>query len=456
MLLLTCFTTTASLALAAEPAKEAIDVERQLRIGRELFTREWQPKGRNGVGDGLGPLFNERSCVACHKQGGIGGGGPAGNNVQIINVGKIDPKDPWFPTESYQRTLLFPSLEADKSSLVLHRFGMHPQYEVWRELRLEFADAESLLGEYEERVRQLKEVGIGPRSQTFVQNDGLLMIGRRVTERVTLLPLTKEERNTTALFGAGLIDGVRLETLEAVAEAQSKEIRGRPALLANGKVGRFGWKAQNVSLFDFNENACAVELGLETATRQEAALPVIFTRNPNASRYAVFREAVGEDVTRDEIQAMTNFVASLPQPRKSAASHKRIDAILGELVFGEIGCADCHTPKLGSISGIYSDLLLHRMGGYGSIYYGSSGTEDLASTRPPAVDEFRTPPLWGVADSAPYMHDGSAATLHDAIIAHGVQGDLAGKKYRELTAPQRRQLLGFLASLRAPDLNAAD
>ena len=45
--------------------------------GRELFVREWLPgDSRSHGGDGLGPMFNESSCVACHNQGGVGGGGP--------------------------------------------------------------------------------------------------------------------------------------------------------------------------------------------------------------------------------------------------------------------------------------------------------------------------------------------------------------------------------------------
>jgi CxxC motif-containing protein (DUF1111 family) len=45
--------------------------------GKELFTREWLPgDSRSHAGDGLGPLFNARSCVACHHLGGVGGAGP--------------------------------------------------------------------------------------------------------------------------------------------------------------------------------------------------------------------------------------------------------------------------------------------------------------------------------------------------------------------------------------------
>src|SRR5690348_699488 len=53
--------------------------------GREIFLREWLPNDpRSHGGDGLGPVFNDTSCVACHNLGGVGGGGPASKNVDLV------------------------------------------------------------------------------------------------------------------------------------------------------------------------------------------------------------------------------------------------------------------------------------------------------------------------------------------------------------------------------------
>src|SRR5580658_8633145 len=54
--------------------------------GRELFERVWEPGTTPGGGDGLGPMFNERSCLACHFLGGIGGAGPDKNNVDLLSA----------------------------------------------------------------------------------------------------------------------------------------------------------------------------------------------------------------------------------------------------------------------------------------------------------------------------------------------------------------------------------
>src|SRR5262245_19515039 len=80
-----------------EPAAEAGPPEKksssatQIEAGRELFLREWIANDpRSHGGDGLGPVFNDTSCVACHNQGGAGGGGPASKNVDVISAVPIE------------------------------------------------------------------------------------------------------------------------------------------------------------------------------------------------------------------------------------------------------------------------------------------------------------------------------------------------------------------------------
>ena len=62
------------------------DEKQVIERGRELFVREWVPDDqRSHGGDGLGPVYNERSCVGCHHQGPTGaGGGSAGTNIELI------------------------------------------------------------------------------------------------------------------------------------------------------------------------------------------------------------------------------------------------------------------------------------------------------------------------------------------------------------------------------------
>ena len=61
------------------------------RLGRELFVHSWTERDPLTAGDGLGPVFNASSCVECHNQGGVGGGGLAGNNVTVYSLAKPHP-----------------------------------------------------------------------------------------------------------------------------------------------------------------------------------------------------------------------------------------------------------------------------------------------------------------------------------------------------------------------------
>ena len=100
--------------------------------GKKLFERVWQPKQDVATkSDGLGPLFNERSCLACHFLGGVGGAGPIAANVELLS--------PVIP-ESAQKLKNLPRrlVETHRgfaaaNNLVLHRFGTDPKYETFRE-----------------------------------------------------------------------------------------------------------------------------------------------------------------------------------------------------------------------------------------------------------------------------------------------------------------------------------
>ena len=73
-----------------------------------------------------------------------------------------------------------------------------------------------------------------------------------------------------------------------------------------------------------------------------------------------------------------------------------------------------------------------------------------------SLNEWRTPPLWGVRDSAPYLHDGRAPTIEQAILLHGGEARRLGHAYRGLSPRERGQLERFLLTLAAPAIPAAD
>ena len=182
--------------------------------------------------------------------------------------------------------------------------------------------------------------------------------------KVTLI---ESKRNTPALFGAGLIDGIPDKVLDEVAAEQAKAcgdepeasgfrvmpVKGRVARLNDGRAGRFGWKASVASLSDFTLQACSSELGLEVPGFARAAPP-----------WKNDYKAPGIDLTREQCNSLTRYVGSLPRPgERPADSPEDAGAIeRGRRSFKSVGCAACHRQKLGDVDGIFSDLLLHNMG----------------------------------------------------------------------------------------------
>ncbi len=285
--------------------------------------------------------------------------------------------------------------------------------------------------------------------------------------------VSRSQRNPTALFGLGLIDAIPDAVIEAMAERQAKEspqTAGRVSRLKDGRIGRLGWKGQTANAEDFVMNACAVEVGLEVPGHHQAIIP-------QAPRY----QSSGLDLTSDECAALTAYVRSIPRPveRPASAAQEAKALAAGKKTFTSVGCAGCHAPSLGNVEGIYSDLLLYDLGNHvggdgsysGVFGEGSDGPlvpgtvgPDVANKRPsrraasPAIRgatrmEWRTPPLWGFRDSGPYLHDGRAQNLEQAVAMHGGQGADSALKFFELSLRERLEIETFLKSLIAPPSN---
>jgi cytochrome c553 len=354
-------------------------------------------------------VFNETSCVACHNLGGSGGAGSLRKNA-VIMTPLATRNSAALPPDFLETFKVRTGLRSVTSS-VLHRFGTSPDYPDWRSWILR---------------------------TSFVE----------FTLRVA-------ERNTPALFGAGLIDAIPDAVLEAREKATFPEfpaIHGRVSRLRDGTIGRFGWKGQTASLDDFVRTACAAELGLEAPGHHQSPDP----SNPKDTSAEL-------DLTEDDCRALVAYVASLPAPVRVEPPSRdaKVRWNAGGALFKTIGCATCHTPTLGDVDGLYSDLLLHDLGpaNSGDGYYtpGDGGTpppplvvDGPDGTTEALSPEWRTTPLWGLRDSAPYMHDGKARTLEEAIGRHGGQAQAVQARFDALSGEQKMQLRKFLLSLAAP------
>ena len=121
-------------------------------------------------------------------------------------------------------------------------------------------------------------------------------------------------------------------------------------------------------------------------------------------------------------------------------------------MFESVGCAACHTPDVGGVTGVYSDFLLHRLDDptQGRRLPRRRPEVPLPARTIPLPEEWKTPPLWGVADSAPYFHDGGSPTLEAAILRHQGDAEEVTAGYNRLIQDDRASLIAFLRTLKAP------
>ena len=128
---------------------------------------------------------------------------------------------------------------------------------------------------------------------------------------------------------------------------------------------------------------------------------------------------------------MTFFLQLLAPLQPAAVEEK------GRAIFEQVGCAGCHRPSLGGVE-LFSDLLLHDVAA--SNYRG-------IPTETSGGREFRTPPLWGLSRTGPWMHDGGAPTIEEAIYRHDGEALETRRRFEALPPADRLALLRFLDGL---------
>jgi CxxC motif-containing protein (DUF1111 family) len=454
--------------------KQAIAIQEfaELRKGRDLFRKDFS-RADNAEGEPLlGPVFNETSCISCHDMGGIGGAGAGRFDFQILTVmpprGRMSEHK--FRQFREEMESLHPGFRS-ASSVIFHQHARSEGYAAWRDGILGLLEDKSGKA-YSPRERKERLVAL--------QNQG--MVWRIPREEGFGVMVT--HRNSPALFGAGLIDSIPDTVIEQAARIQQRStgpVKGQVSRLKSPDtntelVGKFGWRGNIASLEDFVRAACVNELGLELEGMTTAVDPA--EQNANLAHLANRdkREAVAE-LDESDVRALARFVRSLAPPKEvQPVSDRHREVIgLGRVLFRNMGCAQCHLPEMGNVNGIYSDLLLHDMGtsledpmpapglplfdriktGETTMFAGYGGgriTLDQFVDRPrnEPFRSWRTPPLWGVAGSAPYMHDGRADNLHQAILAHDGEARESARRYAELVERDQSSLIEFLTTLGVP------
>jgi CxxC motif-containing protein (DUF1111 family) len=346
--------------------------------GQEGFEEE------EDAADGLGPVFNDVSCAACHSQAATGGG----SDIVETRFGRLDRDGRFDPMVEFGGSLI----QTD---------------------------------------------GIGP-------VPGFDFAGEVVPSRATIVA----GRRTTPLFGAGLIEAVPDQLLLGIAAAQRQftpATAGRAHIVFDvaerrQAVGRFGWKCQVATLLTFSGDAYVNEMGITTPLFPDEQCP-----QGDCDALAFDPVPGVDEPDNEDIEAFADFMRLLgPPPRGAITDAVRA----GADVFQRIGCANCHRPSLRTgLSPVhaldrvtffpYSDFLLHDMGSLGDgIAQGDARRREM-----------RTAPLWGLRVMTTFLHDGRATSVTGAILAHDGQGRAARERFVRLRNTDRLRLLAFLNSL---------
>ncbi len=376
------------------------------------------------VNAGLGPVFNNNACIACHP--GDGRGRPPENGVA---------------PESMFLRISIPGVAEDGGPMPVPGFG--------RQL------FDRALFGVEAHARWYVEYSEEPGEYP----DGTAYSLRRphyvIHDAYRPLPgdLQVSPRVAPAVFGRGLLEAVSETTLlelEDPGDADGDGISGRAnrvhdPLTGETALGRFGHKASNSSVLAQTAGAYHGDMGVTNS---------VFPFESSHGQPQADSLADDPELADEELEAAVFYVQTLGVPVRRLMNDP--DALAGEELFDRIGCAGCHLPELrsGSLPGVpsvsnqtfrpYTDLLLHDMG------------EELADGRPDfEADgrEWRTAPLWGigltyvVSGHTLFLHDGRARSLEEAILWHGGEAEESREAFKALEAGERVRLLRFLESL---------
>jgi CxxC motif-containing protein (DUF1111 family) len=258
------------------------------------------------------------------------------------------------------------------------------------------------------------------------------------TEHGRFLPLS--------LFGLGLVEAIPDEDIDAAADPDDRDgdgISGRAARGADGRVTRFGRKADVATIEEFTRSALRLEMGL---TNRAGDRDLVNGAAPPAGT-----DPVAEPEIDDRVVALLTDFARLLAPPAPAPPHSRRHAdtlAAGRRLFEKVGCTRCHTPAMrtgrSSVPALhrktvqlYSDLLLHDLG---------PGLANVCAADA-APQELRTSMLMGLQHRRFYLHDGRARDLREAILAHGGEAHRVRDAFARLPWLQQEYVILFLRSL---------
>ncbi len=379
------------------------------------------------VNPGLGPIYNNVSCINCHSRDGRGR--PPGADEGLVSLlfrlslpkaeDSIDGKPPipvpGFGTQLNNRSIV----DADPEGKV----------------KIEYTD-------------QTLTTADGTRVHLRYPNYTITETYQPLPENVEVSP-----RVAPAVFGLGLLEAIPEETILAYADEADVDgdgISGKPnyvwdVVKKRYALGRFGWKANQPTLIQQVAAAYHDDMGVTTS---------LFSTENSAGQTQLTGHSATPEVSDEILDVVTFYVQTLAVPARRNVNDPQVKQ--GELLFAKAQCASCHVPTLrtGVLAGVpsvsnqtiqpFTDMLLHDMGPE----LADNRSDFRANGR-----EWRTPPLWGIGlvrrvnGHTNFLHDGRARDLMEAILWHGGEAEASRQAVEQMSKVERDALIAFLESL---------
>ncbi|EYD77911.1 putative thiol oxidoreductase [Rubellimicrobium mesophilum DSM 19309] len=421
-----------------------MDFEREMdfKLGNALFTRDWvSAPSSTTAADGLGPLFNSRSCQACHVRDGRGHTlqGPDDTALSVfLRVSVPDPGGETHGIAGFVPTAPDPVYGGQLQDKALP--GQRPEarfHVTWEEVEVPLAGGE--VAHLRRPTYEAADLAHGPLAPEA-------MLSPRVAPQ---------------MIGLGLLESVPEADILAHADeddADGDGISGRPNVVWSDEfgqpmLGRFGHKAGTATIREQSAAAFSGDMGLSTSLFPNG-FGECTAAEADCRAAPVGAEPGSPEVDDASLDLVAFYARNLGVPGRRGADDAEV--LRGKRLFFDIGCQSCHRPSFVThrldgqpeqsfqLIWPYTDLLLHDMG------------EGLADHRPEGRatgTEWRTAPLWGiglteqVTGVGSYLHDGRARTLLEAILWHGGEAQSRRDAVAALDPADRAALIRFLESL---------
>jgi CxxC motif-containing protein (DUF1111 family) len=430
-------------AFSAFSPNITFEQELTFQLGNALFDKLWVSSPSSTLAsDGLGPLFNARSCSSCHILDGRGHPPENGNATSLLIRLARNPETPNEIAAMQSGGILNlpdPVYGHQLQDMAVPGLAGEGQVSVsYSQVPVAFQDGTSVI------LRR-------PNYTISHLAYGALHVGTMISPRIA-----------QPMIGLGLIEAIHEADIAALADpedANQDDISGRMQLVKSptGEVelGRFGWKAQTPTIQAQSAEAFNGDIGISTPD-----VPVHYGDCTKAQSKC-FEMATGDQARLGKTEApdpvmqlVTFYSKNLAVPPRRDVGN--VDVMRGKQMFHDSGCAACHQPNFVTrrdaddpaqafqLIWPYSDFLLHDMG---------DGLADGQQVGLASGTEWRTPPLWGigltknVSGHTFFLHDGRARNLEEAILWHHGEAQSSRNAYMGLLKADRDALLRFLESL---------